>query len=76
MQNLDELMREIGLANVTKQVFTAPIGSWGGKTGELFAEDYRLGSSSLQPLFTSVFNVPKEEVERKSALMVKGFKSY
>jgi hypothetical protein len=63
-QNLEGLMREAGLVNVTRQIFTAPFGSWGGRAGELFAEDYRLASSSIQPLVTSVFNISKEEVEK------------
>jgi hypothetical protein len=76
MQNLDELMREVGLINVTKQTFVAPIGPWGGKAGELFAENTKLTSSSIQPLVTSVFNVPKEEVERNGDLMLEEFKTY
>jgi ubiquinone/menaquinone biosynthesis C-methylase UbiE len=75
-QNLDELMREAGLINVTKQTFTAPIGPWGGRVGELFAEDLRLGHSSIQPFITGVLNVPKEEVERNTALILEEFKSY
>jgi hypothetical protein len=74
--NLDELMREIGLCNVIKQTFSVPFGPWGGKVGELFAEDYRLANNSLQPLFTSVFNVPKEEDERNGTLMQEEFKSH
>jgi hypothetical protein len=69
-------MSEVGLINVTKQTFTLLIGPWGGRAGELFSEDYRLAISSLQPLFTGVFNVPKEEVERNGTLMVEEFKSH
>jgi hypothetical protein len=76
VENLDELMREAGLTNVTKQTFTAPIGPWGGKVGELFAENSRLGSISIQPLVTSAFGMPKEEVERNAALIMEEFKSY
>jgi hypothetical protein len=76
VKNLDELMREAGLINVTKQIFTAPFGSWGGRAGELFAENFRLVNSSFQPLFTSVFGVSKEEVERNTALMTEEFKSH
>jgi hypothetical protein len=76
VQNLDEIMHELGLINITKQVFAMPFGSWGGKAGELFAESSRLGPSSIQPFVTSVFNVPKEEVERIGALMLEEFKSY
>jgi hypothetical protein len=75
-QNLDELMREVGLINVTKQTFTAPIGPWGGKAGELFAEDFKLLSSSGQPFITNVLGVPKEEVERIATLMMEEFKTY
>jgi hypothetical protein len=76
VQNLDELMREAGLINVTKQTFVGPFGSWGGKVGELFAEDYRLLNSSLQPLLTKVLGVPKEEIERHCALMLEEFKTH
>jgi SAM-dependent methyltransferase len=76
VHHLDELMREVGLINVTKQTFTAPIGPWGGRAGELFAEDSRLLNSSLQPAITSVFKVPKEEVEMNCTLMVEEFKTY
>jgi hypothetical protein len=75
VQNLNELMREVGLINVTKQTFVGPFGSWGGRAGELFAEDFRLGRSGLQPLITNVFNVPKE-VERNVDLMVEEFRSH
>jgi hypothetical protein len=75
-KNLDELMREAGLINITKQTFAAPLGPWGRKAGELFAENSRLGCSSLQPLFTSALGVPKEEVERNTALMQEEFKSH
>jgi hypothetical protein len=74
--SLDELMREAGIVNVTKHTFNAPVGPWGGKAGELFFEDLRLVNGSLQPLFTNVLGVPKEEVERNGALMLEEFKSY
>jgi hypothetical protein len=76
VQNLDELMREVGLINVTKQTFVGPFGSWGGRAGELFAEDFRLASSSLQPLFTNALGVPKEEAERNGTLGMEEFKSH
>jgi hypothetical protein len=74
-QDLDRLMREAGLINVTKQIFTAPIGPWGGKAGELFAESFRLASGSAQPFIMNVFNVSKEEVDRNCTLMMEEFKS-
>jgi ubiquinone/menaquinone biosynthesis C-methylase UbiE len=76
VHNLDELMHKAGLINVTKQTITAPIGPWGGKAGELFAQDYKLISNAIQPLIASVFNVPKEEIENNCALMVEEFKSH
>jgi hypothetical protein len=75
-QNLDELMHEAGLTNVKKQTFIAPLGPWGGKAGELFAENHRLAGSSLQPLLTNVLGVPKEEVERNTALVLEEFKAH
>jgi hypothetical protein len=76
VENLDELMREAGLINVTKQTFVAPFGPWGGRVGELFAEDYRLGSSSIQPVVAKVFNVPEDEIEKNCTLMMEEFKSH
>jgi hypothetical protein len=76
VQNLDELMREVGLINVTKQIFVAPFGSWSGKAGEFFVEDYKLANSGLQPLVTSVFGVPKEDVERNGASAIEEFDPY
>jgi ubiquinone/menaquinone biosynthesis C-methylase UbiE len=76
VQHLDELMHEAGLNNVTKQTFTAPIGPWGGKVGKLFAEDYRLVSSSIQPFVTNALHVPKEDVEKNCALMLEEFESH
>jgi hypothetical protein len=74
-QNLEGLMREVGLINVTKQTFIAPFGPWGGRAGELFAENYRLGSIAFQPLLTNALGVPKEEIERNTDLMMEEFKS-
>jgi hypothetical protein len=76
MQNLDELMREAGLDHVTKQTIHIPIGPWGGKAGELFAQDLKLGSTSIQPFITAVFQTPKEEVERNNAQMLEEFNTY
>jgi hypothetical protein len=76
IEELDGLMREAGLANVTKQTFIGPFGSWGGKAGELFAADYKLASSSARPLITSALGVSKEEHEKKCALMLEEFETY
>jgi hypothetical protein len=76
IEELDGLMREAGLINVTKQTFIGPFGPWGGKAGELFAADYKLGSSTIQPLLTNALGVSKEELERKTALMLEEFKTY
>jgi hypothetical protein len=76
VEKLDELMREVGLINVTKRTFIGPFGLWGGKAGELFAENYKLASSSARPLITNALGVSKEEHERKCALMLEEFKTY
>jgi hypothetical protein len=75
VQKLNGLMRDADLINITKQTFTAPFGPLGG-AGELFAEDYKLLSSSTQLLITSVFNVPKVKVKKNCTLMVEEFKSH
>jgi hypothetical protein len=76
VKNLDELMREAGLINVRRQLVIVPIGPWGRKAGELFFEDFKLINKAIQPLITTVFNMPKEEVERNGTLMMEEFKSY
>jgi ubiquinone/menaquinone biosynthesis C-methylase UbiE len=68
VNHLDELLREAGLTNVTKQTFVGPIGAWGGPAGELLNRNFQLLSSSVQPLITNVVGVPKEEYERMVAL--------
>jgi hypothetical protein len=76
IKNLDKLMREAGLINVTKQTLTSLLGSKGGRAGELFSKDFRLLNNALQPAITRVFNVPKEDVERNATLMAEEFESY
>jgi hypothetical protein len=76
VHSLDELMREAGLINVTKQTLTSLLGSKGGRAGELFSKDFRLLNNALQPAITRVFNVPKEDVERNATLMAEEFESY
>jgi hypothetical protein len=61
--NLDELMREIGLCNVIKQTFSVPFGPWGGKVGELFAEDYRLANNSFNHYLRVCLMCPKKRLK-------------
>jgi SAM-dependent methyltransferase len=69
VHRLDELMREAGLINVTKQTFNVP-------AGEFLAENFRLANLSLQPLFTNALGVSKEEVEKNGTLMMEELKSH
>jgi hypothetical protein len=76
VQNLEELLRKAGLANVTKQTVTVPIGLWGKKVGVLFVENHKRATGHFQPLFTNALGVPKEEVENNCALVLKELESH
>jgi hypothetical protein len=75
VNHLDELMREAGLTNVTKQTFVGPIDVWGGKAGELLNQDFKLLAGSFEPLVTNVVGVSKEEYKRVVALWEEEAKS-
>jgi hypothetical protein len=76
VEKLDVLMREAGFTNVTKQTYILPIGNWGGRVGQLLAEDVRLGTESLEPLYTDILGIPREEVESTIASALEEFKSF
>ncbi|RKP10543.1 S-adenosyl-L-methionine-dependent methyltransferase [Thamnocephalis sphaerospora] len=68
-EHLDELMRVAGLVDVAVKEFKIPVGSWGGRVGEMFLKNLRMGNAALAPLFASVHGMTHEEVEQ---LMVQG----
>jgi hypothetical protein len=63
VSRLDELMKNAGLLNVTKQTYILPLGDWGGKAGKLFEEDLRLLIPSIQKYIADTVGVTEEEVE-------------
>ncbi|GHO67990.1 hypothetical protein KSC_068820 [Ktedonobacter sp. SOSP1-52] len=60
MGRLDVLLQQAGLHHVQKKTLNLPVGSWGGRMGELLARDMLSGWPSLQPLCQQYLNIPKE----------------
>ncbi|RKP07589.1 S-adenosyl-L-methionine-dependent methyltransferase [Thamnocephalis sphaerospora] len=68
-ETLEELMREAGLVDITAKKYEIPVGSRGGKAGELFLTNIRMGTLALVPLYKSVFGMSQEDVEQLLAQM-------
>ncbi|RKP08629.1 methyltransferase type 11 [Thamnocephalis sphaerospora] len=62
VDHLDDLMRDAGLQDVTVEELQIPLGKWGGRVGELFEKNYRMGLTGLTPFFTNVCGLTKEEI--------------
>jgi hypothetical protein len=74
VERLDVFMRKAGLVNVTTQTYILPVGDWGRQVGRIFVEDYRLIVESLEPLFTDVLRIPREQFKATLALILEEFK--
>jgi hypothetical protein len=74
-ERLDTLMHRSGLVNISKQTYVLPFGNWGGKAGELLAEDFRLACESLKVLFTNTLDVTLEEVNANTAKVLDELKA-
>jgi hypothetical protein len=74
VEQLDVFMRKAGLVNITTQTYILPFGDWGKQVGLLFAENFRLFVESIEPLFTDVLCIPREQFKATLALTLEEFK--
>lgn len=77
VRDLDLKLANAGFVNVDGMIVKIPVGSWGGKLGEVFIEDAIASYRSLQPVVQPILgytdeqfqelidNVPKENNEVK-----------
>jgi hypothetical protein len=73
---LDVFLEEARFVNIRKIVYRFPFGCWGGRAGQLFAQDFRLLNYSLIPLFTKVFNISSEVVKANTEQAMKELEEY
>ncbi len=60
MSQLGLLLKQAGLFNVRAETKITPVGNWGGRGGNLLAQDMLAGWPSMRPLAHSVLGVPPE----------------
>jgi len=80
VRDLDLKLADAGFVNVDGMRIKIPVGSWGGKLGEVFLDDVVSVYSSLRPIVQPILNctdeqfqglvdnLPKENNEMKQAV--------
>ena len=59
---LKDMMEQAGLVNVTAKVYQIPVGSWGGRVGEMAWTDCRSGLTAISSTLATLNEATKEEV--------------
>ncbi|KAG2175148.1 hypothetical protein INT44_007636, partial [Umbelopsis vinacea] len=63
VKNLDEKVVDAGFVNIDGMRIRIPVGSWGGKLGEVFLEDIVGAYKSLQPVVQPILNYSDAEYQ-------------
>lgn len=63
MQHLDPFLRKNKLQQIEMRTLQVPLGSWGGRLGEMLATDMLSGFVALRGLYTSKITVTPEEFD-------------
>ncbi len=58
MSQLGLLLKHAGLCNIRAETRTLPVGEWGGRIGNLLAQDLLAGWPSVRPLAHTLLGVP------------------
>jgi ubiquinone/menaquinone biosynthesis C-methylase UbiE len=58
MSQIGQFLERCGFSHVRSKTETLPVGSWGGRLGNLLAQDFLAGWSSIRPLVHSLLKVP------------------
>jgi hypothetical protein len=64
VRDIEKMMQKAGLADTAQAVYQIPIGSWGGKIGELYWQNYRAGVTGLSPIMAATCDVTQEEIQQ------------
>jgi len=70
-RKLGALIQTAGLMNVTVRRFSIPIGTWGGRIGDILAKNFSGALTTLKPLVTTLAHVSEEEFGRAADTWLK-----
>ncbi len=73
--NIGNFLNAAGLSNIQTYRIDLPIGSWGGRLGNLTASDMVSYNQAMKPKITERFKVSSEEYDRISLMMRKEWES-
>ncbi len=63
MSQIDQFLKQGGFSHVRAKTETIPVGGWGGRLGNLLAQDILAGWPSMRPLAHSLLRVPPEQFD-------------
>ena len=61
--NLYGILQDVGFTNLDGLTLSIPVGSWGGKIGEVFQQDVEAAYSSLKPVIQDKIGWTSEEYD-------------
>ena len=63
MSQLDSLLTQSGFSHVQAKTITISVGNWGGRIGNLLAQNLLAGWPTIRPLAHSLLDVPPEQFD-------------
>jgi ubiquinone/menaquinone biosynthesis C-methylase UbiE len=63
MSQIGQFLKQCGFSHVRTKTETLPVGSWGGRLGNLLAQDFLAGWPSIRPLAHSLLKVSPEQFD-------------
>jgi ubiquinone/menaquinone biosynthesis C-methylase UbiE len=63
MSQLDSLLTQSGFSHVQTKTITIPVGNWGGRIGNLLAQNLLAGWPTIRPLAHSLLDIPPEQFD-------------
>ncbi|MBV9690192.1 MAG: class I SAM-dependent methyltransferase, partial [Ktedonobacteraceae bacterium] len=76
MSQLGLLLKHAGLYNIRAETRTLPVGKWGGRIGNLLAQDMLAGWLSMKPLAHALLGVPPESFDEVMGQLEEEWNSY
>jgi hypothetical protein len=72
VRDLDLKFADAGFVNVDGMIIKIPVGSWGGKLGEVFNEDAVASYKSMQPIVQPILGYTDEQYQELIENMIRG----
>jgi ubiquinone/menaquinone biosynthesis C-methylase UbiE len=76
MSQIGQLLKQCSFSHVQTKTETLPVGSWGGRLGNLLAQDFLAGWPSIRPLAHSLLKVPPEQFDAVIGQLETGWNTY